>query len=109
MTLCLLQMEQGCSPQTPFIARTAVKSAIGTGRSPIMIRCWELFWCIPIRKQVFPLCPEPISKTDGSSKNDCQQNAMKRLLADFQREHPRLEAIFTADALSAKGPYLDAF
>jgi len=31
---------------------------------------------------------------------------MKRLLGDFQKEHPRLEAIFIADALSAKGPYL---
>jgi hypothetical protein len=60
----------------------------------------------PDQKEVFPMCPEPISKVDGSSKNDCEQNAMKRLLADFQREHPRLEAIFTEDALSAKGPYL---
>src|SRR3990167_3956162 len=60
----------------------------------------------PDQKEVFPLCPEPISKADGSTKNDCEQNAMKRLLVDFQREHPRLEAIFTEDALSAKGPYL---
>lgn len=60
----------------------------------------------PDQKEVFPLCPEPISKADGSSKNDCEQNAMKRLLADFQREHPRLEVIFTEDALSAKGPYI---
>lgn len=44
----------------------------------------------PDHKEVFPLCPEPISKTDGSTKNDCEQNAMKRLLADFQREHPIL-------------------
>jgi len=60
----------------------------------------------PDQKEVFPLCPEPISKADGSTKNDYEQNAMKRLLADFQQEHPRLEAIFTEDALSAKGPYL---
>src|SRR3990172_12730780 len=49
----------------------------------------------PDQKEVFPLCPEPISKADGSAKNDCEQNAMKRLVADFQREHPRLEVIFT--------------
>lgn len=60
----------------------------------------------PDYREVFPLCPEPISKSDGSTKNDCEQNAMKRLLADFQREHPHLEVIFTEDALSAKGPYL---
>ena len=60
----------------------------------------------PDQKEVFPICPEPISKVDGSAKNDCEQNAMKRLLADFHKEHPRLEVIFTEDALSAKGPYL---
>lgn len=60
----------------------------------------------PDQKEVFPLCPEPISKADGSTKNDCEQNAMRRLLADVQREHPRLEVIFTEDALGAKGPYL---
>jgi len=60
----------------------------------------------PDQKEVFPLCPEPISKADGSTKNDCEQNAMKRLLVDFQREHPHLEVIFTEDALGAKGPYL---
>ena len=60
----------------------------------------------PDQKEVFPLCPEPISKPDGSTKNDCEQNAMKRFLQDFQREHPRLQVIFTEDALSAKGPYL---
>lgn len=60
----------------------------------------------PDQKEVFPLCPEPISKEDGSKKNDCEQNAMRRLLADFQKEHPHLEVIFTEDALGAKGPYL---
>jgi len=60
----------------------------------------------PDQREVFPICPEPISKSDGSTKNDCEQNAMKRLLNDFQREHSHLEVIFTEDALSAKGPYL---
>ena len=60
----------------------------------------------PDHKEVFPLCPEPISKPDGTSKNDCEQNAMKRLLQDFKKEHPLLKVIFTEDALTAKGPYL---
>lgn len=60
----------------------------------------------PDQREVFPLCPEPISKADGCTKNDCEQNAMTRLLADFKREHPHLEVIFTEDALGAKGPYL---
>lgn len=60
----------------------------------------------PDHKEVFPLCPEPISKMDGSKKNDCEQNAMKRFLSDFKKEHPNLEVILTEDALGAKGPYL---
>ena len=60
----------------------------------------------PDQQEVFPLCPEPISKSDGFKKNDCEQNAMKRFLMDLQKEHPRLQFIITEDALSAKGPYL---
>lgn len=60
----------------------------------------------PDQPEVFPLCPEPISKPDGKAKNDCEQNAMKRFLRHFQQEHPNLETIFTEDALRAKGPYL---
>jgi hypothetical protein len=60
----------------------------------------------PDHPEVFPLCPEPISKPDGSSKNDCEQNATKRFLEYFRKEHPRLKVIFTADALSAKAPYI---
>ena len=53
----------------------------------------------PDQKEVFPLCPEPISKSDGCSKNDCEQNAMQRLLQDFKKEHPHLKVIFTEDAV----------
>lgn len=60
----------------------------------------------PDQPEVFPFCPEPISKPDGSKKNDCEQNATRRFLTEFQREHPRLKVIFTADALSAKAPYI---
>lgn len=60
----------------------------------------------PDHQEVFPLCPEPISKSDGSTKNDCEQNATRRFLEYFHKEHPRLKVIFTADALSAKAPYI---
>ncbi len=60
----------------------------------------------PDHKEVFPFCPEPISKPDGATKNDCEQNATRRFLEHFRREHPRLNVIFTSDALSAKGPYI---
>ncbi|MGZ3634245.1 MAG: hypothetical protein ACXVAJ_07965 [Parachlamydiaceae bacterium] len=44
----------------------------------------------PDVKEVFPFCPEPISKFDGSTKNDCEQNAFKRFLEHFIKEHPNL-------------------
>ena len=60
----------------------------------------------PDQQEVFPFCPEPIFKADGSTKNDCEQNATRRFLEHFHREHPRLKVIFSMDALSAKAPYI---
>ena len=60
----------------------------------------------PDRREVIPLCPEPIKNTDGSVKNDCEQNAGKRLLARFRREHPHMKAIIIEDALASNAPHL---
>jgi hypothetical protein len=60
----------------------------------------------PDHKEVFPFCPEPISKADGATKNDCEQNAFRRFVEHFRREHPHLKVIFTNDALSSKAPYI---
>ena len=60
----------------------------------------------PDFKEVIPLCPEPIAKTDGSKKNDCERNASERLLRDFRREHPHLPVILAEDGLSSNGPHL---
>lgn len=57
-------------------------------------------------KEVLPLCPEPIRRQDGSTKNDCERNATKRLMADFRREHPHLKVIVTEDGLSANAPHI---
>jgi hypothetical protein len=58
----------------------------------------------PDKKNVIPLCPELIQNQDGDSKNDCEQNACKRFLENFRREHPHLKAIILADGLSSKAP-----
>lgn len=60
----------------------------------------------PHFKQVLPLCPEPIQKKDGSTKNDCERNATKRVLDDLNTEHPRLPLIMVEDALSANAPHI---
>ncbi len=61
----------------------------------------------PDIKQVIPLAPESIVKTDGQKKNDCERNASKRLLERLRKEHPHLPMIFVEDTLYANGPYVD--
>jgi hypothetical protein len=61
----------------------------------------------PDHKEVIALCPEPIVKQDGSTKNDGERSATRRALADFRREHPHLKTIIVEDALSANAPHLE--
>ena len=61
----------------------------------------------PEIKQVIPLCPEPIQLQDGTTKNDCERNATKRVLDDLNKEHPRLKLIIVEDALSANAPHIN--
>ena len=60
----------------------------------------------PDYKEVIPLPPEPIRHQDGASKNDCEQNAAKRIIEKMRREHPHLKLIVVEDALSATGPHI---
>lgn len=62
----------------------------------------------PEQKIVLPFAPEPIMKSDGTSKNDCELNAAKRFLADLKREHPHLKVIITGDGLFSNGPFIKA-
>jgi hypothetical protein len=67
----------------------------------------------PNQSTVFPIACEAIVKQDGATKNDCEQNAAKRLIPTV-REHlpsyevssePKLVGIF--DALYATAPHID--
>lgn len=60
----------------------------------------------PELKEVIPLAPEAIIKQDGHNKNDCEQQATKRLLTKFRREHPHLKTIVLEDSLHANGPHI---
>jgi Transposase DDE domain len=57
----------------------------------------------PAYRNVFPLMLEPIIKTDGMVKNDCEHNALKRLLLNLRNAHPHLKMIVTLDGLYADG------
>lgn len=60
----------------------------------------------PDHKEVIPLAPEPIQKQDGSSKNDCERNAAKRLLRNIRQEHPRLKLLVIEDGLASNAPHI---
>jgi hypothetical protein len=61
----------------------------------------------PDSRQVIPLCPELMSKQDGSAKNDCERRAAERFLSAFKKEHPHLKITFLLDALSANTPQIN--
>ena len=60
----------------------------------------------PDHSEVFPLAPEPIQKQDGSTKNDCERNAAKRLLERIRAEHPYLNFIVLEDGLASNAPHI---
>ncbi len=62
--------------------------------------------CHPDRREVFPLAPEPIARTDGDTKNDCGRNAAARSVDDLRREHRRLKAIVLQDGPASNGPHI---
>jgi hypothetical protein len=57
-------------------------------------------------KQVLPICFEPIIRSDGATKNDCERNASKRWLQNFRRDHPQLPTVIVGDGLSSNGPFI---
>ena len=61
----------------------------------------------PDLKEVLPLCPEPIIKQDGSTKNDCERNASKRLIAQIAKDHPTKRFIFVEDSLYGNAPHIN--
>jgi len=61
----------------------------------------------PDMKQVLPLAPEPIQNEDGSTKQDCEINASKRIIAKIRKVHPKLKIIITGDGLYSKQPFVD--
>lgn len=61
----------------------------------------------PTMRQVIPLAPEPIIKSDGDTKNDCERSAGKRLIGKIRAAHPKLKIIITCDGLYSNQPFID--
>lgn len=61
----------------------------------------------PDQRQVIPLGFEPIVKSDGQVKNDCERNASKRWLMNFRRDHPQLPVTVVGDGLFSNAPFIE--
>lgn len=60
----------------------------------------------PGEREVFPIGAEPILKQDGEQKNDCEQNACKRLLNHMADHYGGEHLLLVEDALYATGPHI---
>jgi len=60
----------------------------------------------PQSKVVIPIAVEPIIQQDGNNKNDCERNAVRRLLKLVRKLHPKLKCIVIEDGLSSNGPHI---
>jgi len=61
----------------------------------------------PGLRQIIPLAPEPIQNIDGSTKQDCEINAGKRIIKKIRSAHPKMKIIITGDGLYSKQPFID--
>lgn len=60
----------------------------------------------PDKKTVFPVFGEPITRQDGSAKNDCEYNAFKRLVPKIAKILPNVKHLILLDGLFASGPVI---
>ena len=58
--------------------------------------------------QALVLALEPITNADGATKNDCEREAVKRLLDYLGEAFPGRRFLIAEDALAANGPHLEA-
>ena len=60
----------------------------------------------PDQSTVFPLACEAIVRQDGSTKNDCELNASKRIIPQVRQMLPEENILMIFDALYANGPHI---
>lgn len=60
----------------------------------------------PEHREVFPMASEAIVRQDGETKNDCEQNASKRIIKWISDNYKSEKLIFVEDALYATGPHI---
>jgi hypothetical protein len=71
-----------------FIVQLVVNVIMKMVKSVIIINVLATVLVHPDQKQVLPLFPEVITYQDGTTKNDCEANASKRLLKELRKTLP---------------------
>ena len=61
----------------------------------------------PHKSTVLPCFSEPIIRQDGTTKNDCERNAVKRLFERLNRDHADKKLLIVADGLYSCGPVIE--
>jgi len=61
----------------------------------------------PDLSHVVPFMPEQICNSDGTTKQDCEMNAAKRLVSKLRKEYPRRGFIIGGDALFSRQPLIE--
>ena len=60
----------------------------------------------PGLKQVLPFGAEEVSRQDGTTKEDCEINAAKRLIPKLVASHPHMDLVIVADGLYSHVPFV---
>lgn len=61
----------------------------------------------PDCREVIPFMPEQIVNSDGTTKQDCEMNGAKRLIAKLHSEFPQLNLLIGGDGLFSKQPLIE--
>lgn len=61
----------------------------------------------PGESTVFVAVAEPIVKQDGATKNDCEQNAARRVIDRLPAYYPGEKFLVVADSLYSRGPFIE--
>lgn len=87
----------------------------GSDIEPLHEAFADLFWEVQrsgeLKRWLFDgkyylLAVEPIVRSDGDKKNDCERNATGRLIRRVRKQHPKLNLLVIEDGLASNAPHI---
>ena len=96
---CDTSMREILDPVDPDLIRPLFKDAFRPlQRGKVVVH--------PDFREVIPLYPEIIRKQDGATKQDCERNAVRRMLVKLRQDHPHMKFIINEDSLASNAPHV---